>query len=104
MARAGVAGAQAGRGPGLALGRRVGVLRADLEQADVVEAAIGVARGRRHQPRQHRGAHHVEVAADRVDQAYARGAAAEQLGLAAGDEGEGHRLLEAAPGERRTRQ
>ena len=97
-------GAQAGRDLVLAGRRVVAVLRPDLEQRSVAQALVGVARGGLDQGRQHRGAHDDEVGRDRIDQSKIVRHAAEQLGLGLGDEGEGDRLVQAAPGERRARQ
>ena len=75
--------AHAGGDRALAGGRRVLVLRADLEQRRIGEAARLVARGRVDQVGQDRGPHRVELGGDRVQQPQVGAAAAEALGLLA---------------------
>jgi hypothetical protein len=73
---------------------------ADLEQGDIRQAAIGIALRREQQTRKKAGAHVGEIGRDRVRKPKRPVASAEQDRLIMGDERPGHRLDEAARGER----
>jgi hypothetical protein len=86
---------------GALTGRRcILVLRADLEQRGIGQAARLVARGRLDQVGQDRRPHRVEFGGDRVQQAQVGAAAAEPLGLLERQERPGHDLVHPARGQR----
>ena len=99
VARAEGPGAQARGDLVLALGRVVAVLAADLEERGVAQALVGGARGGDGEVGQDRGPHDVQVGADRVEQAQAVRHLGEEPGQGRGHEGEGHGLVQAAPGQ-----
>ena len=88
-----------GRDGHLTLGAVVAVERPQFEQRDIRKAAIGVAPRRLDEVRQRARAHHVEIAADRVDEGQLGLGAAEQRRRLRRQERERDRLGQAAFGQ-----
>ncbi len=72
------------------------VAAAEFEQADAARAALRIARRRHQQSGQQRGAHDLQILADRIGQRPC--AAADRLGLVRRDEAPRHRFVEATRG------
>src|SRR5215472_4729484 len=88
----------------LPLGCVVIIERADLEQACIREAAIGIAACRCDEPGQQRWTHDIEIDTDWIDEPQFRLDAAEPLGLTRGYKRERHCFDETALGERAAHQ
>ncbi len=93
-----------GRDGHLTLGAVVAVKRPQFEQRDIRKAAIGVAPRRLDQVRQRARAHHVEIAADRIDEGQFGPGAAEQRRRLRRQERKRDRLGQAAFGQRAAHQ